>query len=277
MRTSEDIRNAFVRLVDSCDELPLAHAALLVAAEERPELDIDAYLARFAGFASALRQRIGDEVDPYLLVGHLNRYLFGELGFRGNEEHYYDPRNSFLDQVLDRRLGVPVSLGIVYLEVGRRLGLPVRGLPVPGHFLVAYQAADEQLAIDCFHGGAVILPGKMQPFLDRMFEGRVRVRREFLEPIGARAVLTRLLGNLKRLYVRRADLRRALSISDRLVVIDPGAPGEYRDRGLLHFHLREFSAAVPDLERYLELQPDAPDAERVRSVVLESRRRRQTV
>jgi len=274
MARPSDIRAEFTRLVaPDAPEPPLGHAALLIAAEETPTLDIEPYLEHLAGFAAELQQRIGNELDPYLLVGIINRYLFDDLGFRGDRDHYYNPANSLLDQVIDRRRGIPVSLGLIYLEVAGRLGLPVFGTRVPGHFLVGYQAADELLLIDTFNRGDVVLPGKLPAFLKRFYGDQVRYRREFLEPLAPRAILGRLLRNLKMVYIGRKDLRRAVSISDRLLLLYPTVSREYRDRGVLNFHLSQFSCAVPDFERYLRLNPTAPDAGKVRSMVLESRKR----
>ncbi len=274
MDTPPDIRTRFAQLFGpGAPEPPLGHAALLIAAENTPSLDIDRYLDLLAGFATELEQRIGSELDPYLLIGIINRYLFDELKFRGDRDHYYNPANSLLDQVIDRRLGIPVTLGLIYLEIVGRLGLPIYGTRVPGHFLVAYPADDELLLIDTFNRGDVILPHQLPAFLKRYYGDQVRYRAEFLQPLTNRAILGRLLRNLKMVYIGRADLQRAVSVSDRLVLLDPAAAREYRDRGVLNYHLSQFSCAVPDFERYLRLNPTAPDAGKVRSMVVESRKR----
>jgi regulator of sirC expression with transglutaminase-like and TPR domain len=265
MATKADWRRAFARSVQvGRPSIALDQAALLIAAEERPELDVAHYLRRLDEFAEEVRTELGDELDPYLIVGALNRILFKRLGFRGNSDDYLEPANSYLDQVIDRRLGIPITLSIVYMEVARRLGLPVVGVSFPGHFLVSYRAADEKLFIDCFRGGEIVLRRHCQPRLDEMFGGKLRFRPEFLDPCPPRAVVARLLSNLKTIHWRRNDYRRALGVSERLILVNPSAPEEYRDRGVLRAHLNDFAAAVPDLEHYLALAPEAPDAPRVR-------------
>jgi regulator of sirC expression with transglutaminase-like and TPR domain len=205
----------------------------------------------------------------------MNRVVFKDLGFRGNLEEYYDPQNSFLDRVIERRLGIPITLSIIYLEVARRCRLPVVGVSFPGHFLVSYESADERIVLDCFRSGEVVLPRQFQARLDEMFDKKLRFRPEFLDPAPARAILARLLTNLKAIYWRRNDYRRALGVSERLILVNPNLPEEYRDRGVLRAHLREYAAALPDLEHYLALVPEAPDAARVRWLAnrLRSRRR----
>jgi regulator of sirC expression with transglutaminase-like and TPR domain len=250
--------------------------AFTIAAEERPDLDLAAYLRRLDEIGSMVRERLQNELDPYLIVGILNRTLFQELGFRGNTDDYYDPDNSFLDQVLDRGLGIPISLSILYMEVARRANLPVVGISFPGHFLVSYQAVEERLFIDCFRSGEIVLPRHFQGRLDEMFDGRLRFRAGFLDPAPPRAIIARLLTNLKAIYWRRNDYRRALAVSDRLILVSPSLAEEYRDRGVLRAHLRDYAAALPDLEHYLALAPEAPDAARVRWLARKLRGRRST-
>jgi regulator of sirC expression with transglutaminase-like and TPR domain len=265
MATRADWRRAFARSIHvGRPSIALDQVALLIAAEERPELDVAHYLRRLDEFAEEVRGELGTELDPYLIVGILNRVLFKQLGFHGNTDEYFDPTNSLLDQVIDRRVGIPITLSIVYLEVARRLALPVVGVSFPGHFLVSYQGADERLFIDCFRGGEIVLPRTCQARLDEMFGGKLRFRPEFLDPCPPRAVIARLLSNLKTIHWRRNDYRRALGVSERLILVNPNSPEEYRDRGVLRAHLNEFAAAVPDLEHYLALAPEAPDAPRVR-------------
>jgi regulator of sirC expression with transglutaminase-like and TPR domain len=275
MPTAADWRRAFARSVSVENrELVLDKVALLVAAEERPELDLRSYLSRLDDLADELRRKIGRELDPYLIVGTINRLLFQEHGFRGNQGAYYDEKNSFLDQVIDRRIGIPITLAIIYIEVARRARLPVVGINFPGHFLACYQSADEPLFIDCFRGGEIVLRRNIQSRLDEMFGGRLRFRSRFLEPAPPRAIIGRLLTNLKAIYWRRNDYRRALAVSDRLILVNPNGVEEYRDRGVLLAQLRDFDGALPDLELYLALAPEAPDAAQVRWLARRLRRRR---
>jgi regulator of sirC expression with transglutaminase-like and TPR domain len=276
MPTQAEWRRAFARAVHvGRPNLALDQAALLVAAEERQDLDVAAHLRQLDTIAERVAAEIKHELDPYLIIGTMNRVLFKDLGFRGNLEEYYDPQNSFLDQVLERRLGIPITLSIVYLEVARRCRLPVVGVSFPGHFLVSYESADERIVLDCFRSGEVVLPRQFQARLDEMFDKKLRFRSEFLDPAPSRAILARLLTNLKAIYWRRNDYRHALGVSERLILVNPNLPEEYRDRGVLRAHLREYAAALPDLEHYLALVPEAPDAARVRWLAnrLRSRRR----
>lgn len=275
MPTRGDWRRAFARSVHvGRRELALDEAALLIAAEERPDLDVRHYVSRLDEIGAQVREQLADELDPYLIVGALNRILFQDLGFRGNHDNYYDLANSFLDQVLERRLGIPITLSIIYIEVARRARLPVVGVSFPGHFLVSYQSVDERLFVDCFRGGEIVFPRHFQSRLDEMFGGRLRFRPEFLDPAPSRAILARLLSNLKAIYWRQNDYRRALAVSDRLILVNPNLAEEYRDRGVLRAHLRDYAAALPDLERYLALAPKAPDATRVRWLASKLRGRR---
>jgi regulator of sirC expression with transglutaminase-like and TPR domain len=265
MPTAADWRRAFARSVHiGRRTIELDRVALIIAAEERPELDVAHYQRELDQIAERVGDELGDELDPYLIVGTLNRVLFKTLGFRGNLSEYYDPRNSRLDQVIERRLGIPITLSIVYLEVARRLQLPVVGVGFPGHFLISYQAGEDSLLVDCFRGGEIVLPGDYQARLDEIFEGKLRFRRAFLRPTSPRAVIARLLTNLKAIFWRLEDHRRALAVSERLILVNPNAAEEYRDRGLLHYCLHDAASALPDLEHYLTLAPKAPDAEGVR-------------
>jgi len=275
MRTQGDWRRAFARGVHvGLPEVKLDEVALIVAAEERPGLELAEYLRRLDEIGERVRERLQNELDPYLIVGSLTRTLFQELGFSGNTKDYYAPENSFLDQVLDRRLGIPISLSILYMEVARRARLPVVGISFPGHFLVSYQSVEDRLIIDCFRKGEIVLPRYFQSRLDEMFDGRLRFRPSFLDPAPARGIIARLLTNLKAIYWRRNDYRRALAVSDRLILVSPNLAEEYRDRGVLRAHLRDYAAALPDLEHYLALAPEAPDAPRVRWLARKLRGRR---
>jgi regulator of sirC expression with transglutaminase-like and TPR domain len=193
--------------------------------------------------------------------------LFEEEGFRGNAEAYYDPRNSFLNDVLDRRLGIPITLGIVALEVGWRLGIPLSGINFPGHFLIRYEGQVARLLVDPFDGGRVRWEDEAQDLLDRVYGGMVRMRKEFLRSATRTEILARVLTNLKGIYLNARDDARALAAVERILLLRPGAVVELRDRGLLLARIGRTHEAVADLERYLDFSPAAPDAERVRSLI----------
>lgn len=248
-------------------DIDLATGALLIAAAEYPQLRLAPYLRRLDVLAERVRDRLAGESGPVVVLQELGRVLFQEEGFRGNADAYSDPRNSFLNDVLDRRLGIPITLGIVMLEVGWRLGLPVCGINFPGHFLVRYEGEVARLLIDPFDAGRVRWEDEGQALLDRVYGGMVRMRPEFLRPATRADILARVLTNLKGVYLNTRDDDRALAAVDRILMIRPTAPVELRDRGLLLARTGRAEEAVLELERYLDHAPAAPDAQRVRSLI----------
>jgi regulator of sirC expression with transglutaminase-like and TPR domain len=263
-------RDRLAALVSRPDpEIDLATGALLVAAEEYPQLREAPYLRRLDLLAERVRDRLGTETAPVLVLDQLCRVLFDEEGFRGNAEAYYDPRNSFLNDVLDRRLGIPITLGIVALEVGWRIGLPLSGINFPGHFLIRYEGEVARLLIDPFDGGRVRWEDEGQELLDRVYGGMVRMRGEFLRPATRADILARVLTNLKGIYLNTRDDVRALSTVDRILILRPASAVERRDRGLLLARIGRTHEAVEDLERYLDYSPAAHDAQRVRTLIEE--------
>ena len=267
-------RLAFAKLVSRPEEaIDLAEAALLIAKEEYPHLEVADYLGRLEAMAVEVQARADSTVDPHRLVEALNGYLFQAQGFRGNTEDYYDPRNSFLNDVLDRRTGIPITLAAVYMAVGGRLGLHLHGVGMPGHFLVKHLTPDEEIVLDPFNGGAVVTPTDCQRILDRIYDGKLRFEPRFLTTLGTRRILARMLSNLKVIYFNNRAYAKALSVVDRLLILDPQAATEIRDRGLLSSQLKRFTEATADLERYLRLAPEAEDAEVIRDHLRSMRER----
>lgn len=252
-------------------ELNLARAALLIAQEEYPQLPVGAYLARLDQLAERVRDRLDDETAPLIVLEELVATLYGPGGLRGNAEAYYDPRNSFLNDVLDRGLGIPLTLGIVCLEVGWRLNLPLEGVNFPNHFLVRFRGDSVNLLIDPFDGGRSRFEDQAQELLDRVYGGTVRMRDEFLISANRREMLQRMLRNLKGLYLNVRDYSRALAAVDRLLILSPKARTEGRDRGMLLARLGRKEEALNVLETYLESAPEATDAPRVRMVMKQLR------
>ena len=242
-------------------EINLAEAALLVAAEEYPDLDVRGYLARLDEMGVALRQRLDEEPRPERAIMALNHYLFQEQGFRGNVERYYDARNSYLNEVLDRRTGIPITLSTVFMEVASRAGLEVEGVGLPGHFVVRVHTPSRPLLVDPFHGGTVLSEKDCQDRLDRIFNGSVKLEPDMLRPCRRREMLERILRNLKAIYLREQDKQRALRVVDLLVRMQPGSAEDLRDRGVLYAALDCYGFAARDLESYLSLAPGAKDAE----------------
>jgi len=254
-------------------EVDLAEASLLVAAEEYAELDVRGYLARLDEMGCSLRRRLEDEPRPERAVMALNRYMFHELGFRGNTEQYYDARNSYLNEVLDRRTGIPLSLSMVYMEVARRAGLEVEGVGLPGHFVVRVQTPGRPLLVDPFHAGTLLTEKDCQERLDRIFGGKVTLEPKMLRPCRRKDMLERMLRNLKAIYLRDQDVDRALRVVDLIVRIQPGSAEDLRDRGVLYASLDCYGLAARDLESYLALAPQAKDADDLAARVAALRQR----
>lgn len=248
-------------------EIDLAAGALLIAAEEYPQLQVAPYIRRLDLLAERVKDRLAGETAPVVVLEELRRVLFEEERFEGNADAYQDPRNSFLNDVLDRRLGIPITLGIITLEVGWRVGLPLAGVNFPGHFLVRYGGPVARLLVDPFDGGRLRWEEDGQALLDKVYGGMVRMRSEFLRPTTRSDILARVLTNLKGIYLNTGDDARALAAVDRILMIRPAATVELRDRGLLLARSGREQEAVVELERYLDRAPAAPDAQRVRSLI----------
>lgn len=257
-------RDAFAEsLLEPDERIDLARSALLIAAEEYPALDIARYLARLDELAGEVAPRLSQARSAAERVAVLNRFLFAEQGFAGNREHYEDPRNSFLNEVLDRCAGIPITLSLVYMEVARRAGVEVDGVGFPGHFLVKHGGRDA-IVVDAFFQ-TVLTHEECQVRLAAVLGAAAQLQPELhLRKATAREILVRLLGNLKVLYVRSADFGRALACCERILLVTPDAPHELRDRGLVYEQLECFGAAAADLERFLELAPDDESAAAVR-------------
>jgi regulator of sirC expression with transglutaminase-like and TPR domain len=251
-------------------EIPLDEAALAIAAEEYPDLDVRAALAGLDGLAAEVGERVGD-LRPPLKVLQAMRAVLREHGFKGNEREYYDPRNSFLNEVLERKLGIPISLSLLTIEVARRLGVHLQGVGFPGHFLVKcpiQPGLPSDVFIDAFNGWELLGGDECTARFRAVLHGRP-FDETLLDPVDSRHILTRLLHNLKRIYVERADDVRTLWVVDRLLQITPGDLEERRDRGLVSARLGGTAAAARDLEAYVRGNPRASDVEEVRALLAE--------
>ena len=264
---SKDIAVQFATVASSPDvEIDLARAALLIAATEYPQLDIGIELGVLDSLAAGASRRLGEERDPLFCVNALSDYLFDELGIHGNQKDYYDPRNSFLNEVLSRRLGIPISLSLLYIEVGKRLEVPLVGVGMPGHFMVRHREVGD-LFIDPFHGGLLLSEEECSQRLSKVTGAIVPWESRYLAPVSNREFIARMLRNLKGIYMAQGDSFRALTMIDWLLVLQPGVAQELRDRGLVHYQLRHYPQALDDLQGYLDSTPDSSDSERVRELV----------
>ncbi len=247
------------------ESIPLAAAALAMARMEYPGLDADPYLARLDEMAKQVRTRMRKNPTARESMALLNRVLFEEEGLRGNREDFYDPRNSFLNDVLDRKLGIPITLSVVYLEVARRVGFSVAGVGMPGHFLLKhYDVVAGEIFIDAFDRGRILGPDDCQRRLDQVYGGQVDMRAEYLQPVTHREILGRMLNNLRQIYLTQQNGRKGLAVLDMLLAIPPGSPELLRERALLRLNLDQYLGAAQDLGTYLKLAPEAADAQAVR-------------
>ncbi len=258
----------FAQVVERPDSsLDLGKAALLIAEDAYPGLDVDGYVARLDALAEPLHPRVRDDTALLDAVQALNGHLFGEIGLRGNAEDYYDPRNSYLNDVLDRRLGIPITLGVVYIEVARRVGLTVVGIGLPGHFIVEARRDGSSALLDPFHGGAILTPEDCERLVQEVYGGSLEFSEEHLVPVRKREILTRMLNNLKRTYLTRDDPERAWPVVEKMVHLNPNSPLDRRDRGLLAYRMNRFALARDDLQFYLARRPDGPDRMAIRAAL----------
>ncbi len=257
-------------------EINLAGAALLIAQDEYSTLNPGVYLEQLDAMASLLRARLpASTPEAAETIALISAYLFEEQGFAGNADDYYDPRNSFLNDVMDRRLGIPITLSILYLELGWRLGLPLEGVSFPGHFLVKLRTGTGNLVLDPFERGAYLHADDLMRRLQRV-SAQPDVPEDALERllagVGKKEILVRVLRNLKGLYQRSSQPEKALAVVDRILIVVPELPVELRERAALYEHLECFRAAADDYERYLELVPAAADRRELLVRVVELQR-----
>lgn len=249
------------------DRIDLATAALCIAWEEYPELEIEEYLNALDTMAEEVAERLPGERYPMRVIKTLNQYLFEDLGFHGNTDDYYDPRNSFLNEVIDRKTGIPITLSILYLEIAKRIDFPMVGIGMPGHFIIRPDFEDAGIFVDSFNGGEVLFPQDCEARLTQIYGRPVTLRPEFLQPVSSRQILVRVLTNLKAVYISRQEMSKALSVIERILLLAPDAIVELRDRGLLYYQAGRAIEATQDLERYLEMRPDAPDASTIQRLL----------
>jgi regulator of sirC expression with transglutaminase-like and TPR domain len=271
-RAAREARDPFRELAGRPDaRVDVATGALLIAAEHEPGVDVETALGELEQLAESVRPRLQSAVSDHDLVARLNECLFEELGFRGNRDDYYDPRNSFLNAVLERRTGIPITLCIVYVEVARRLALDAHGVGFPGHFL-AKVVGEREIVVDAFDG-LILTRDDCAARLRAGFGPQAELRPELLAPIGPRQILSRMLGNLKQIYLQQRRLEAAIACCDRILLLAPDSPLELRDRGLLHREIECFGPAADDLERFLLLAPGHETAEQIRTVLAALRER----
>ena len=245
-----EVWNQFDRMVGVPDEeIDLARAALLIAATEYPGLSIERELFRIDEIAEGIAARMDDDTPLYQL-NTLSEYLFDELKFAGNHTNYHDPRNSFLNDVIERRVGIPITLSLLYIEVGRRLGVPLLGIGMPGHFIVRHR--DEfDVFVDPFHGGILLSEDECAERVKQVTQGTLTWNRSYLEPVRSREFIARMLRNLKVVYLQRRNYERVLATIDRVIALLPQDAVEFRDRGVVNYRLGNYADALEDLHVYV--------------------------
>ncbi len=229
----------------------LDRASLTMAMEEYPELDVQAYLRQLDLFAARAEVLIGEDRSAVNIIKGINEILFVQEALRGNDDDYYDPRNSYLNEVLDRKLGIPISLSVVYMEVAKRINFPIKGIGFPGHFLMKHVANDRDIIIDAYGLGRILTPNDCQDLLDKIYNGTVAMNASLLQPMEKRSILTRMLYNLKGVYTQKEQYSKALSVIEKILMINPWTPSEVRDRGMIYMQTSLFAKALADLESYL--------------------------
>jgi regulator of sirC expression with transglutaminase-like and TPR domain len=264
MMVPEHIRADFVRMMDRPDEaLELARVALLVAAESDLEVDIDGELRQLEGWAEELKRRVTPDLNNLQKLARLRSFVFDELGFRGDRRDYYSPSNSLLHQVMKRRRGIPLTLSIVFMELGWRIGIPFEGVAFPGHFLVRLAGEPHDLLLDPYKRGMMVHEEDCRQMLRETTGGRLSFDPALTASVGKRDMVARLLHNLKGAYLRSGDDAKALAAVERLLVLRPDDAEEVRDRGLLLFRMQKYGRALDSLTAYLQAAAGASDRETI--------------
>lgn len=249
------------------EQIDLALCALYIAQEEYPDLDVLEYINALDTIASEIKERLPTQKYPLRIIQCINQYLYKDLGFSGNTVEYYDPRNSFLNDVIERRLGIPITLALVYLEIAKRIDFPMVGVGMPGHFLIRPAVADMEIFVDAFNQGEVMFPDDCQERLMQVYGQPVTMQPEFLLTVSNRQFLARILSNLKIIYLNAQQLSKALAAVERILLLFPDTAAEIRDRGLIYYQIGRWVAAVNDFETYLAKVPEAQDAPVIRRLL----------
>jgi regulator of sirC expression with transglutaminase-like and TPR domain len=257
---------SFSQEINKVDEdIDLAKACLYYAKAEYVDLNISEYLNILALMAEEIESQLRSQQRyPLKVVKLINKYLFEELGYQGNLDDYYNVKNSFLNDVIDRRMGIPITISVIYLEIAKRINFPMVGIGMPGHFLIRPDFEDSAIFIDPFNKGEILFPQDCQEKLSQLYQEPIKLESRFLAPVSNRQILARMLTNLKFIYLRTQQLSKALGVIDGILMLFPENPNELRDRGLIYYELNSWYQATQDLECYLSVVPNAEDAPMIR-------------
>jgi len=274
MQQPDPIREDFIRSVTRPEPaMDLARTALIVAAESDPNVDVDGVMHTIDSWADELRRRLDPDWNNLQKLARLRSFVFEELGFKGERRDYYNPSNSLLHEVVKNRRGVPLTLSIVFMEIGWRLGIPFEGVAFPGHFMVRLTGEPGDLILDPFEHGCSIHEEDCRRILQEVTGGALEFHEDLLASVSKHDMIRRLLHNLKGAYLRAGDDARALTAVERLLLIAPGDANEIRDAGLLLFRLQRYGRALDRLEEYLATLPTPTDSASVRQHIAELRQR----
>lgn len=260
-------RQRFREIAGRPEPLDLVEASLVISLEENPRVDIDHYLQQVGLWSGSIHSRLEGSTDIERIVETINRILFDEEGFHGQNDDYYDPRSALLNEALDRHAGLPITLSILYIEISRRVGVMAAGISLPGRFIVKLSGEFGDVYVDPFDGGRVLTTIELQKILDEMYGGGVRLREHHLRSFSHREILGRELAQLKAAYLAQHDLQRAAASVDRLLILDERDVYEIRDRAAIAVQMHAYTQAIDFFERYLELKPQADDRVRVREQI----------
>lgn len=264
----EQIYHLFSQEVERPDaEINLARAALYFVLDEYPDLQVDKYLGLLDIMAQDIQNKLPLSPYPLKVIQTINNYLFEHLGFQGNQQKYYDARNSFLNEVIDRGLGIPISLSVIYLEIAKRLDFPMVGIGMPGHFLIRPDFEDVGIFVDAFNGGEILFEQDCVERINQLYKQQIKPEPHFFDPVTNQQIIVRLLTNLKFLYLKQKSLEKALKFVNLILLVLPNHPLEVRDRGLVYYQLEVWEEASRDLEFYLALLPLAEDADVIRELL----------
>ncbi len=245
---SSFVKNPNFNLVEKC----LKFAQIL----EYPDLDVDEYIQKINRIGISLKESISDVKNPTYLISMLNEHLFENLGFSGDDDDYFNPKNNFLNEVIDKKVGLPITISILYVEVAKIIGLDLKIVGFPSHILVKY---NEEMILDPFYDGVLLDVDDLQVILDTNFDGQLKFKPEFLDEIESEQILLRMTRNLKNSYVQSFAHDKALRCANMILAIEPEAPEDIRDKGILEGRLLNFETALKYLNKYLEISPNAED------------------
>jgi regulator of sirC expression with transglutaminase-like and TPR domain len=272
----EATREQFIHLVEGPEKrIDLVEAAVLIARTAFPDLSESDCTEPLDRWAERLQRHLGASPSAGAILKHLNRILFDEEGFQGNHANYFDPENSFINRVLERRLGIPITLSLVYSEVGRRAGFPVHGIALPGHFIAGLFHASGMLFIDPFHQGEILTDGECRRMIEARYGEDAARDAAWRTPAGPKTILKRMLRNLKGIYRQSNQEYQAFEMIQWILAVDPDAPAELKERGLLYETMGNGPSALRDLQRYLALSPASADKELITQKIARLRQSKQ--